>query len=342
MSATSAQTATPTPSSPSSSEELRVAALRMLNVMDRPSDPGLEGLARLAAYICGTPTAVVNLIDADRQHSAAAYGFAPVDQRREDSMCAVAVDSKEISYTPDASIDPRWARNPFVTGVIDEVRTYAAAPLILPGGEVIGTMCAFSKEVSYLSRVQLERLRDVAELTVKMLQLRDETSRLGHAATRDQLTGLPNRSLLLESLDQALARASRGEAQPSLVFLDLDEFKVVNDTYGHSVGDELLRAVADRLLQCVRASDLVARLAGDEFIVLCSGSSTGGLHWRIDGLLDRLRAAFTRPFPLSVGNVRVGASLGLAYAGRDGDDAASLIAHADFAMYADKRIRAGR
>ena len=310
----------------------RLAALHTLEVLDRPRNHQLDALARLAAYVCGTPTAVVNLIDSDRQLSAAAYGCEPAQVGRLDSMCATSIQSVDVSYTADATADARWSDNPFVSGVAGRIRLYAAAPLILSGGEVVGTVCAFSGQRQELTRVQLERLRDIADQVVLVLQLRDDVVRLGHAATRDHLTGLPNRALFSEALAMALAAHERAGTAPGVIFLDLDRFKAVNDTYGHAVGDELLRAVAQRLLETVRATDLVARLSGDELVVLTEPADDADLT----PLLDRLREAFARPFELSCGPLLASASVGHATA-VPGDTPATLTARADAAMYQSKR-----
>jgi diguanylate cyclase (GGDEF)-like protein len=315
----------------------RLAALHTLGVLDQPRSYQLDALARLAAYICGTPTAVVNLIDADRQVSAGAYGCEPAAVSRLDAMCATSIQSLDVSYTADATADNRWSDNPYVSGHHGRIRLYAAAPLILGGGEVIGTVCAFSGQRQELTRVQLERLRDIADQVVLVLQLRDDAARLGHAATRDHLTGLPNRALFSEALATALAKHERGSAAPSVIYLDLDRFKAVNDTHGHAVGDELLRAVAIRLLETVRATDLVARLSGDELVVLTEADSAGEAP---AALLGRLAEAFATPFELSCGPLLASTSIGHATA-VDGDTPASLVARADAAMYEIKRRSGG-
>ena len=317
----------------SQAELSRLAALHTLGVLDQPRNYQLDVLARLAAYVCGTPTAVVNLIDEDWQVSAAAYGYEPAKVSRLDSMCATSIQSVDVSYTADATTDDRWSDNPFVSGHHGRIRLYAAAPLILPSGQVIGTVCAFSGQRQELTRVQLERLRDVADQVVLVLQLHDDADRLGHAATRDHLTGLPNRALFSEALAMALAKQERAGTTAAVIFLDLDRFKAVNDTYGHAVGDEMLRAVAQRLLETVRATDLVARLSGDELVILtesADGADDGSVP-----LLARLREAFTAPFELSCGPLLASASVGYASAA-PGDTPATLIARADAAMYEAK------
>jgi diguanylate cyclase (GGDEF)-like protein len=320
----------------------RIRALHRLDVLDQPRRADLDSLTRLAAYVCGTPNAIINLIDTDRQWPAAAHGTDPHPVPRGESMCATSIMTSDVSYTGDASDDTRWASNPHVSGELSEIRLYAAAPLILPAGEVIGTVCAFSEEPGELSRLQLERLRDIADQAVLMLELHHATDRLGHAATRDSLTGLPNRALFEESLLLAMAKHHRGEGLPAVLFLDLDDFKTVNDNYGHAAGDELLRAIADRLLDTVRASDLLARLSGDELVVLCDACPTtqgdaGEDSPGISRLVSRVRQAFVAPFELSCARLTVGASVGIAYA--EHDTAEELMARADAAMYTDKRLR---
>ncbi len=327
-------TASPAAAGLPQAELSRLAALHALEALDQPRSYQLDSLAALAAFVCGTPTAVVNLLDADRQVAAAAYGYEPAVVARQDAMCNVSICSTDISYTADAATDSRWADNPFVDGTFDRVRLYAAAPLILSGGEVVGTVCAFSGQRQELTRLQLERLRDIADQAVLILQLRDDAARLSHAATRDHLTGLPNRALFAEALAMALAKYQRGASTPTVIFCDLDRFKPVNDTYGHAVGDELLRAVAHRLVDTVRATDLVARLGGDELVILTE--TPDGAEAGVAILLARLREAFAVPFELSCGELLIGCSMGHATA-EPGDTAAGLLNRADAAMYRAKQ-----
>lgn len=159
---------------------------------------------------------------------------------------------------------------------------------------------------------------------------------LAYRATHDALTGLPNRSLLFDHLTMALARAARESLPVAILFCDLDRFKAVNDTYGHEAGDELLREVAERLRAAVRPSDTVARLAGDEFVVVCEQ-----IESEIEALsiADRITRTIAEPFSLAAGQAEVTASLGVALS-EPGDATADLLQEADSAMYRAKR--AGR
>ncbi len=157
--------------------------------------------------------------------------------------------------------------------------------------------------------------------------------RLTALALHDHLTGLANRSLLLERLQHAMTVSQRDGSVHALLFLDLDRFKVINDTHGHATGDEVLVQVARRLGDVLRPSDTVARLGGDEFVVLCE-SLTG---WdQVEGIVARVRSAVERPMRTKVGTLTVGVSIGSV---RTGQDVAATLAEADARMYEVKKQR---
>jgi diguanylate cyclase (GGDEF)-like protein/PAS domain S-box-containing protein len=192
------------------------------------------------------------------------------------------------------------------------------------------------------SRIEVEvRCRDLRQdQTVGglVVTLRDVTEQrqLEHELTQqafhDSLTGLPNRTLLLERTDRALLRGRRESTVTCLLFVDLDDFKIVNDTLGHSVGDRLLRAVAERLSAALRRTDTAARLGGDEFAVLMEDARE---PLDAELLAAQLIQTLSRPFQLADESVRISASVGVATA-RDSTDAQELLALADLALYAAK------
>ena len=161
---------------------------------------------------------------------------------------------------------------------------------------------------------------------------------LTHQAFHDPLTGLANRALFRDRVSHALALAQRQSNPITVLFLDLDDFKRVNDSLGHAEGDRLLIAAAERFLSCARAADTVARLGGDEFAILLEHSA--GPEGRAE-LLERLGTAMSHPFTLSGNQVQVSASIGVATAGA-GESADDLLRNADVAMYAAKRRGKGR
>jgi len=157
--------------------------------------------------------------------------------------------------------------------------------------------------------------------------------RLKHLATHDELTGLANRALLLDRLEQSLYYARRSGRLVAVLLLDLDRFKVVNDSLGHDFGDQLLCAVAERLRQSVREADTVARLGGDEFVVLLAEvAEVEDVTLVARKILDQLNM----PYRVGGREITVTASLGISLYPRDSDDGATLIRNADLAMYRAK------
>ena len=159
--------------------------------------------------------------------------------------------------------------------------------------------------------------------------------RLQHIAHHDALTGLPNRVLLLDRLDQALARAHWQQRVVGVMFLDLDRFKNVNDTLGHDVGDALLKAMAARLQGCVRERDSVARLGGDEFAVLLEDVAHAE---DISGIAGKILGAFALPFSIQSHELFITASIGISMYPTDGTSSATLLKNADAAMYRAKDL----
>jgi diguanylate cyclase (GGDEF)-like protein len=160
------------------------------------------------------------------------------------------------------------------------------------------------------------------------------TRQLRHQALYDSLTGLPSRALILDRAEKMLARASRLPLSVGALFIDLDNFKEINDTFGHPVGDQLLVAVGARLSEEIRASDSVGRLGGDEFVVLAEADTEAGGP---EVIAARLLEAFSRPFSVEeagVGPLIATASIGVAVGYRDG--AAELLRDADVALYEAK------
>lgn len=161
---------------------------------------------------------------------------------------------------------------------------------------------------------------------------------LRHQAFHDPLTGLANRALFRDRVDHALKLARRQRHAITVLFLDLDDFKRINDSYGHAEGDKLLVLAAERFRSCARAADTVARLGGDEFAILIE-DSTGPEEQ--EALIERLTSAMAQPFMLSGNEVFVTASVGIA-AAEAGESVSDVLRNADTAMYAAKRGGKGR
>lgn len=156
--------------------------------------------------------------------------------------------------------------------------------------------------------------------------------RIQQLAHYDVLTGLPNRVLFTDRLEQAMISAQRNHSKISLLFLDIDRFKQINDTLGHGVGDQLLQSVGQRLLECVREQDTVSRQGGDEFIVVLSDSGAEGAELVVEKIMQNI----TQPYIIEQHDLRITASVGIAVYPDHAQDCESLIKHADVAMYQAK------
>jgi diguanylate cyclase (GGDEF)-like protein/PAS domain S-box-containing protein len=210
-------------------------------------------------------------------------------------------------------------------------------PICSPdGATMLGLLACYVKrrrQPRSHERVILERVRDLTALAID----RDaHTRELGRRALHDTLTGLPNRALAHDRIEHALERLGSADADScvAVLFVDLDRFKLVNDGMGHEIGDELLIAVSRRLMSTVRSQDTVARIGGDEFLVLCEDLTDED---QAIELAERATKAFADPFVLSRAELAVSASIGIAVTGRSSERAANLLQDADAAMYRAKR-----
>ncbi len=202
----------------------------------------------------------------------------------------------------------------------------------------------------YLRMAKLSLEKQIKERTAELnsanKKLKEEIEirvvaeeQLQKQANFDSLTSLPNRSLAADRLKQTLSKAKRHNLEPCLVVLDLDNFKYVNDTFGHGVGDELLRKAAKRLSDCARESDTVARLGGDEFLIILEDDNTNSVHNReteIRRIGERIIKSFSKPIIIDKQELNISTSIGFAIYPKDGEDETTLMRHADVAMYRSK------
>ncbi len=167
-------------------------------------------------------------------------------------------------------------------------------------------------------------------------------TRLFHQAHYDALTGLPNRMAFLDRLDQSVNRVARQGGNLGIMFVDLDNFKLVNDTLGHPVGDRYIKVIAERFKECLRADDTVSRLGGDEFVITAMGGADHDLTVAsISRMADRILGAASEPIMIDGHELRGSASIGIAIYPKDGDDPEALLRNADTAMYHAKGLGRG-
>ena len=196
---------------------------------------------------------------------------------------------------------------------------------------------ASGREVWAAARQQVARLSEAnARLRQLATQREQEVAKVRHFAYHDELTGLPNRSLLLDRLNQALARAKRQRKQLALLLLDLDGFKAINDRLGHAAGDKLLRGVAERLQSCIRGGDTACRYGGDEFVLLLPEVDD---EQRALDVAQKIHVHLAASYVVDDQSITVTASIGVAVSALHGVTQQDLLKQADVAMYLAKTIQ---
>ena len=217
---------------------------------------------------------------------------------------------------------------------VDSEEHWLAVPLATARRTIGALLLRSGSDLAGYTAQDQELLQFVAKQIATVIERKQLNAHMQFIAMHDELTGLPNRRLFLDRLQTAFARVQRRRERLSLLFLDLDDFKRVNDEHGHACGDLLLQAVAKRVRQCLRETDTLARLGGDEFVVLLDNDAHGD-----DVLLveQKIHAALALSFALDNGHcLRMSASVGSAHYPEHGDSTQQLLRHADQAMYAAK------
>ena len=319
-------------------EEIRLAALHDLDILDTPPDDMFDSVTRLATRICNAPIAAVTLVDRDRQWFKSVQGIDIRETPRELSFCSHALlHPDDVLVVPDARLDPRFASNPLVTGN-PNIRFYAGVPLREPSGQMVGALCIVDSQPRREFSGAVENLRDLAKGVDVALRLHASARNLNRLAMTDPLTKLANRTAFDARLRFMSAEYRDGTAAGlGLLMLDLDNFKGINDLFGHPGGDSALIEAARRMKRAARGCDLVARLGGDEFAVLCPGITT---EEDLFSIAARIHAAMADPFSVHQQLVSLRTSVGFAMLPGDARTGRELMRVADAALYLAKR--AGR
>jgi diguanylate cyclase (GGDEF)-like protein/PAS domain S-box-containing protein len=236
----------------------------------------------------------------------------------------------EPTIVEDVATESRFETHPTL------VQLGVVSSLNVPIGsrdEPFGVLNVHAREPRAFSEDEVGFLTTVATLIIVAVERHRKEQVTRHAALHDPLTGLPNRALALDRLAHALARRQRERIDVAVFVLDLDRFKMINDSFGHAAGDEVLLALAPRLTAAVRVTDTVARLGGDEFVVICPDVDPGR---GVTEIAERLATAVSRPLLLDSGEHFFTVSTGIALAATRNDTPASLLGDADAAVYRAK------
>ncbi|WP_460114939.1 EAL domain-containing protein [Pseudomonas sp. H2_D02] len=249
--------------------------------------------------------------------------------------CGTSAYRREPVIVTDIQQDPLWEAYRSIAEPYG-FRACWSTPILSHERKVLGTFALYAKTVRSPSRAETQLIDLATPLAGIAIERQLTEKRIRFMGDHDVLTGLPNRTLLEDRLKQAMLYAQRYNRLVTVVFLDLDKFKLVNDSLGHSAGDELLKTVAQRMVECVRRTDTVVRLGGDEFVIILFDQPSD-----LDGVtpvLHKLQEAILQPIHLSGHKLHVTCSMGLATYPADGADTDTLISNADAAMYRAKEL----
>lgn len=262
-------------------EKERLAALKQLNILETPLEERFERITRMVSRSLNVPIAAVSLIDESRQWFKSIQGLSASETPRDVAFCAHAILEDELLLVADATQDERFADNPLVTSE-PFIRFYAGYPLSLSKDIRVGTLCAIDHIPRELSSEDIEMLQDLAKtveselvaVTLSQVQIAliQELGELERIAMIDSLTKLWNRLGIDTLLHREWEYAIRKKSTLAIVMVDFDNFKPINDTYGHIVGDEVLQGCSRLILSSLRSSDVVGRWGGDEFMVILPGA----------------------------------------------------------------------
>ncbi|TWF57081.1 sensor domain-containing protein [Neorhizobium alkalisoli] len=327
-------------------EKLRHGHARLLEMIARGQPLGsvLHALVHLIEEELDGIMASVMFLDEDERHlsSAASPSLPPAFVKLTEGLeigpfhgsCGTAAWRRSPVIACDILSDPLW--EPFREfAIMFELGSCWSTPIMGPEGRVLGTIGLYSAGPRTPTKLETELMAMATDIAGIAIERARNEDRIQHMAHHDPLTGLPNRALFWAQFNHALVQARREARKVVVVYIDLDNFKPVNDTLGHAAGDEVLKVLASRIAGSIRASDIVVRLGGDEFAIVFSNPDHDE-----EAILRRLgdiRNVICRPITIEGESIVVTSSMGVAFFPRDGDNPEGLLAAADRAMYEAKQ-----
>ncbi|HZV61740.1 MAG TPA: sensor domain-containing diguanylate cyclase [Methylophilaceae bacterium] len=255
----------------------RLASLRKMNILFTPTEEVFDRITRVAQHIFQVPGVLISIVDEHRQWFKSRRGIAPQLTQREYSFCGHAICNKDIMVVKDASKDSRFADNPLVSSET-HVRFYAGRPLHNNEGYVIGTLCLIDQQPRHFTAKEMQVLDDLGHwvetaftargLSKTMEALLNELDDAKRESLIDPLLRTWNRTAIMDILSRENDHANRENSELSILMLDVDRFKSINDQYGHPVGDAVLIEVVQAIRNQLRSYDSVGRYGGEEFMVV--------------------------------------------------------------------------
>lgn len=302
----------------------RLQEFERVNPLAHASDASFNAITKLVQTTLDMPYVAISLIDHDTQHLKAKQGFDIASTPRSQAMCEHVLQSRSPLTIEDLTEEPEFAGLSAVSASL-HLRAYIAAPLITDSGHVLGSLCAFDTQPRRFTAEQIDTLNQFATVVSELFELRKEVD-------YDFLTKVFNRRGFETVLRREMARLNRDGAPCTLAMLDLDHFKHVNDTYGHPVGDTVLKALTKMVKVNMRESDYLARLGGEEFALLLPNTPIiGALK-----VADRIRAAVAAFRLEEHPDLALTVSIGLVDIARYRNDFDAMMRDVDNAVYISK------
>jgi diguanylate cyclase (GGDEF)-like protein len=319
-------------------ETLRLRTLDRYQVLDSQPEPQFNRIVTLAKRALRVPIALISLVDEERQWFKARDGLSVDQTPRSLAFCDHAIRRRGVMVVEDARLDIRFRDNPLVTGE-PGIRFYAGAPLVTRDGQALGTVCVIDRVPRSFDEDDRETLTDLAAIVMDELELRLANRELAVLAQTDPLTGCLNRRTFFSLSEREMGRRRRTGCDIAVLVLDIDHFKKVNDTYGHSAGDRALAQFADQIGQTIRVQDVFARLGGEEFgLILPDASQSQAIETG-----ERLRRMVEQtPIHTDSGPVRITVSLGAATVKPGEISVEPALRRADEALYRAKHCGRNR
>jgi diguanylate cyclase (GGDEF)-like protein len=277
-----------------SDETVRLQTLNSLKILDTPKEERFDRITKLAQRVLDVPVALFSLVDEDRVWFKSRQGLESSKIPRYGALCDYALHWETAFVVEDATKDARFCDNPVVT---DEprVRFYAGCPVSAPDGSRLGTLCVLDTVPRQIAPEDIDFMQELGRL------IEDELSTLTMAST-DPLTRLANRRGFDMIAEPMIALCQRAWHPATIVMLDLDDLKQINDEFGHETGDSAIKDFAKLLLKVFRESDVVARIGGDEFCVLLTDPDDANPTCPLERLQQRVdshNAESNRPYTLA-------------------------------------------
>lgn len=244
-------------------EAARISALHRYDILDTAPEERFDRITKIVQIALEVPITAISLVDEKRQWFKSQLGLDVSETPREVAFCARAIGDTVPFVVENASEDIRFKDNPLVTGG-PKIQSYLGIPLVSPDGFKVGTLCAIDTVARKFDAQSIELMKHLSQIVVHQLELRQRID-------RDPLTGALNRSAFANDVQQAISIFLKQKIPSTLVLFNLENFSSVSDTFGHTIGDELLRSVSESVMETLRLSDSFGRIGEKDFAILMTG-----------------------------------------------------------------------